>query len=71
MNQGKVNMSELAKDESATPDHARPKGEYKMLLVLLALCVALFADSLRSDGFFQGNSAGREASRNSSARRPF
>ncbi|MDR1935013.1 MAG: tripartite tricarboxylate transporter TctB family protein, partial [Candidatus Accumulibacter sp.] len=37
---------------------ARPKGEYKMMLVLFVLCAALFADSLRSDGFVQGHGAG-------------
>lgn len=51
-------MSEHAKDGSVVTDHARPKGEYKMMLVLLAICVALFGDSLRSEGLFQGHSAG-------------
>ena len=40
------------------PDHARPKGEYKMMLVLFVICGALFVDSLRSPGIFQGHSAG-------------
>ena len=35
-----------------------PKGEYKMMLVLFIICLALFVDSLRSPGFFQGHSAG-------------
>ncbi len=51
-------MSEHANDGSVKPDHARPKGEYKMMLVLLVICGALFVDSLRSPGFFQGHSAG-------------
>jgi phosphatidylglycerophosphate synthase len=51
-------MSEHANDGSVKPDHARPKGEYKMMLVLLIICVALFVDSLRSPGLFQGESAG-------------
>ncbi|MDR0440190.1 MAG: tripartite tricarboxylate transporter TctB family protein [Candidatus Accumulibacter sp.] len=51
-------MDEHTKDGSMTPDRARPKGEYKMMLVLFAICVALFADSLRSEGVFQGVSAG-------------
>lgn len=51
-------MSEHAKDGSVVTDHARPKGEYKMMLVLLAICIALFVDSLRSEGLFQGHSAG-------------
>ena len=51
-------MSEHANDGSIKPDHARPKGEYKMMLVLFAICGALFVDSLRSPGFFQGQSAG-------------
>jgi putative tricarboxylic transport membrane protein len=51
-------MSEHANDGSMKPDHARPKGEYKMMLVLFIICMALFVDSLRSPGFFQGHSAG-------------
>jgi hypothetical protein len=51
-------MTEHAKDESASIGHARPKGEYKMMLVLLAICAALFVDSLNSEGVFQGQSAG-------------
>ncbi|MDR1709580.1 MAG: tripartite tricarboxylate transporter TctB family protein, partial [Candidatus Accumulibacter sp.] len=37
---------------------ARPKGEYKMMLLLFVVCAALFADSLRSEGVFQGQGAG-------------
>ncbi len=51
-------MSEHASDGSMKPDHAAPKGEFKMMLVLLVICVALFVDSLRSPGIFQGQSAG-------------
>jgi putative tricarboxylic transport membrane protein len=51
-------MSEHAKDGSVKPDHARPKGEYKMMLLLFIICGALFVDSLRSPGVFQGQSAG-------------
>jgi putative tricarboxylic transport membrane protein len=51
-------MSEHTKDGSIKPDHARPKGEFKMMLLLLVICVALFVDSLRSPGIFQGQSAG-------------
>ena len=51
-------MSEHAHDGSMKPDHARPKGEYKMMLVLFVICGALFVDSLRSPGIFQGHSAG-------------
>ena len=36
----------------------RPKGEYKMMLVLFVICLALFVDSLHSPGIFQGHSAG-------------
>jgi hypothetical protein len=51
-------MSEHEKDGSAGPDQARPKGEYKMIVLLFVICAALFADSLRSEGIFQGQSAG-------------
>ncbi|GHU32582.1 hypothetical protein AGMMS50256_22940 [Betaproteobacteria bacterium] len=51
-------MSEHEENVSAAADNARPKGEYKMILLLLVICVALFADSLRSEGIFQGQSAG-------------
>jgi putative tricarboxylic transport membrane protein len=51
-------MSEHANDGSVKPDHARPKGEYKMMLVLFVICLALFVDALRSPGIFQGHSAG-------------
>ncbi len=51
-------MSEHTQDGSIKPEHARPKGEYKMMLLLFVICAALFADSLRSPGIFQGESAG-------------
>ncbi len=51
-------MSENTQNETVVTESPRPKGEYKMILVLLVICVALFADSLRSEGIFQGNSAG-------------
>lgn len=51
-------MSEHAKDGSIVPEHTRPKGEYKMMAILLIICSALFYDSLRSEGIFQGQNAG-------------
>jgi len=51
-------MSQHELDGSIVPEHARPKGEYKMMALLFAICVALFVDSLRSPGIFQGHSAG-------------
>ena len=51
-------MSHHASDGSIAPDEAPPKGEYKMMLVLFIICLALFVDSLRSPGIFQGESAG-------------
>lgn len=51
-------MTEHSKTGSVVPDHSRPKGEYKMLLLLFVICGALFYDSLNSEGFFQGISAG-------------
>ncbi len=51
-------MSEHAKDGSIVADQSPPKGEYKMMLVLFIICVALFVDSLKSEGVFQGHSAG-------------
>lgn len=54
-------MSEQAKEhevEEAPAPAALPKGEYKMMALLFVICVALFVDSLRSPGFFQGHSAG-------------
>jgi len=51
-------MSEHGKGGAVEPDQVRPKGEYKMMLLLFIICVALFGDSLRSEGFFQGQSAG-------------
>jgi len=51
-------MTEHGQDGSITSDHERPKGEYKMMLVLFIISAALFGDSLYSEGFFQGVSAG-------------
>jgi len=51
-------MTEHSQDGSIVPDHERPKGEYKMLLLLFIIVVALFIDSLKSEGVFQGESAG-------------
>ena len=51
-------MTEHESDGSMKPERAAPKGEFKMMLVLLVICVALFVDSLRSPGIFQGHSAG-------------
>ena len=35
-----------------------PKGEYKMLVLLLVICGGLFIDSLNSPGLFQGVTSG-------------
>jgi Tripartite tricarboxylate transporter TctB family len=51
-------MSEHARIEAPTPEQARPKGEYKMMALLFVISAALFVDSLRSPGLFQGHSAG-------------
>jgi hypothetical protein len=51
-------MTKQTKDEPAMAGQTRPRGEYKIMLVLFVICVALFADSLRSEGVFQGQSAG-------------
>ncbi len=51
-------MTEHAKDGSVVSDHERPKGEYKMMMILFVIVVALFVDSLKSEGFFQGVTAG-------------
>jgi putative tricarboxylic transport membrane protein len=51
-------MTEHAQNGSIHADAPRPKGEYKMMLLLFILCGALFVDSLRSPGVFQGESAG-------------
>jgi len=56
-------MTDLEKDPAATsPETAQskplPAGELKMLALLFVICVALFGDSLRSPGVFQGVSAG-------------
>jgi putative tricarboxylic transport membrane protein len=51
-------MPEHTKDGAIVTDQKRPKGEYKMMLFLFIICVALFVDSLKSEGVFQGHSAG-------------
>ena len=51
-------MTESAKDEPAPSAPVRPKGEYKMLLLMFVISMGLFVDSLRSEGIFQGVSAG-------------
>jgi putative tricarboxylic transport membrane protein len=51
-------MSEHANDGTLKPDHERPKGEYKMIVLLLIISGALFVNSLASEGIFQGNAAG-------------
>jgi hypothetical protein len=51
-------MSEHESDSSTQPEPAAPKGEYKMMMLLFVICLALFIDSLRSPGLFQGHSAG-------------
>ena len=49
-----------ASEMSETPpaEKLAPKGEYKMLALLLIIGLALFIDSLRSPGLFQGVSSG-------------
>lgn len=56
-------MTDMEKDPTAispeTPQaKSLPKGELKMLALLFVVSAALFADSLRSPGFFQGLSKG-------------
>jgi putative tricarboxylic transport membrane protein len=51
-------MSQHAQDGSLEQDPPRPKGEFKMMALLFVICGALFVDSLRSPGLFQGESAG-------------
>jgi putative tricarboxylic transport membrane protein len=51
-------MTEHAQDGSIQSDAPRPKGEFKMMALLFVICGALFVDSLRSPGIFQGESAG-------------
>ena len=51
-------MNKPETSEAAPPAQHPPKGEYKMILVLFSICLALFVDSLRSPGVFQGESAG-------------
>lgn len=56
--EGKRKMSENAQNEIGLEENVRPKGEYKMMLLMFIICVGLFIDSLRSEGLFQGVSAG-------------
>ena len=51
-------MPDKSNAESEPSDQASPPGEYKMLALLFVICVALFADSLRSPGLFDGISNG-------------
>lgn len=56
-------MTEPVKEINETTGHPvvespPPKGEYKMLALLLIICGALFYDSLRSEGLAQGVSSG-------------
>ena len=55
-------MLDNSKDaESMTEQEAEkplPKGEYKMLVLLMIICGALFYDSLNSPGLFQGVTSG-------------
>ena len=51
-------MTEHSNDGPIVTENTRPKGEYKLMLLLFVICLALFVDSLKSDGFFQGHSAG-------------
>ncbi len=56
-------MTEQTKEVQETEGHPvvespPPKGEYKMLALLLIICGALFYDSLRSEGLAQGVSSG-------------
>jgi putative tricarboxylic transport membrane protein len=49
---------ETTSSEPPIVQSTQPKGEYKMLALLLIICGALFYDSLRSPGLFQGVSSG-------------
>ena len=56
-------MTEQAKEINPTAEHPvvaspPPKGEYKMLALLMIICGALLYDSLRSPGLAQGVSSG-------------
>ena len=55
-------MSENAEDATAIAEQPivqpSPKGEYKMLLLLLIICGGLFIDTLNSPGIFQGVTSG-------------
>ena len=52
-------MNEPTQDMPLTPtETAPPRGEFKLMALLFAICMALFVGSLDSPGFFQGHSAG-------------
>ena len=56
-------MTQDTKDSADTAEQPiveapPPKGEYKMLALLMIICGALFYDSLRSPGLAQGESSG-------------
>lgn len=55
-----TNPTHDAKDTADAPvvESPPPKGEYKMLALLLIICGALFYDALRSPGLAQGVSSG-------------
>jgi len=44
--------------QSAEAEKPMPKGEYKMLLLLMVICGGLFIDSLNSPGLMQGVTSG-------------
>ncbi|MBB1074164.1 tripartite tricarboxylate transporter TctB family protein [Rhodoferax sp. 4810] len=56
MTQDTQNGTETA--EQPVVEAPPPKGEYKMLVLLMVICGALFYDSLRSPGLAQGVSSG-------------
>lgn len=51
-------MTDSAKEETAVTVKPRAKGELKMCALLLLICGALFYDSLKSEGLYQGVSSG-------------
>lgn len=51
-------MPEPLNDEPIVTQPALPKGEFKMMLLLFVIALALFIGALDSPGFFQGESAG-------------
>jgi putative tricarboxylic transport membrane protein len=52
-------MSEETTEVPAAPEQQPIRhGEYKVAAILLVISIALFIDSLRSEGIFQGRSAG-------------